>query len=269
MMTAIRMWLLRVTVAVCGCGVVVGAAGATGIQQTGAEALAQLRVELDAAQDRKACAEILGKIGELDSGVAKPFLLDYFKKLPASEATTDAGSDFIKGAAFDAVLPLLKGAERERFLTEVLAADIKGWRRAKRHHASNMYPSTMLRGLLNAFEADGEMGPWRKRLGKLAKDWSLPESARVLISASIMRIETGVSQERVVAKIRKIINDLPVRTSAIIPWEFYRDKEKRIAYSRSNVYKKQRERFSQWKAAGNLFKYETSENIWFFTEFSG
>ena len=236
-------------------------AEADGTRQANTEVLERLRTELNEAGGRKESAEILGRIAALDSEVAKPFLLGYFKRLPVSQASTDAGSDFIKGAAFDAVLPLLKGMEREKFLAEVLEADIKGWREAGRYHASNKYPSTILRRLLKAFEADGKMGSARERLARLAKDQSLPEEAKVLINASVARIEIGVGQERIVAKIREVINDLPVWRKSVIPWEFYNDKEKRLAYGRSDAYKRQLDRSSQWKAAGNLFKYETSENV--------
>ena len=259
-MVAVRMCLLRVIIAVFGCGVI-GTIEANDVLQANTEMLERLCTELNEAGGRKESAEILGRIAALDSEVAKPFLLGYFKGLPVSQASTDAGSDVIKGAAFDAVLPLLKGVERENFLSEVLEADVKGWREAKRYHASNMYPSIMLRRLLKAFEEDGEMRPWREKLARLAKDHSLPEDARVLFSASAMRIETGVGKERVAAKIRAIINDLPIKTYAVIPWEFYRDKEKRIAYGKSDAFKRQLDRFDQWKAAGNLFKYETSENL--------
>lgn len=236
-------------------------AGADGARQTDTEALKQLRTELDEAPGRKESAEILGRIAALDSEVAKPFLLEYFKGFPASQASTDAGRDIIKGAAFDAVLPLLKSMERGKFLAEVLEADIKGWREAKRYHASNKYPSIMLRKLLKAFETDGEMGQTWKTLVRFAKDSSLPEEARVLISASVTRMEAGVSQERIVAKIREVINDLPVKTYAIIPRDIYNDKEKYSVYVRSDVYQKQRDRFDQWRSSGNLFKYETSENV--------
>ena len=235
--------------------------GADGTRQANTEMLERLCTELNEAGGRKESAEILGRNAALDSEVAKPLLLGYFKRLPVSQASTGAGSDVIKGAAFDAVLPLLKGMERGKFLAEVLEADIKGWREAKRYHASNKYPSIMLRNLLKAFEAEGEMGVAREKLAKLAKDRSLPDEARVLISASVTRMEIGVRQERIVAKIREVINNLPIRTSAIIPWESYNDKTKRMAYYESDAYLKQQARIDKWKATGNLFKYETSENV--------
>lgn len=241
-----------------------GAARATeksAVPQTDVDALSHLRAELDEAHERKSRVEILGKIAMLDSKVAKPFLLAYFKELPASQATTDVGRDIVKGAAFDAVLPLLKEKEREQFLSEVLEEDIKGWRKAGMHNAANMYPKIILRKLLEAYESDGCNTTVLNKLSKLSKDPRLPENARVLLNACVIRMKAGSEDAQILEAIRKLIADLPTRKLCVIPWEFADDKEKRIAYGKSEACQRQLAEVREWRVSGNSQKYETTARV--------
>lgn len=248
----------------CGC---YAEAGGVAVPQEKAaiaegKTLESLQLDLGKAQGQANKLVIVENIASLDNADSKKFLFDYFQHLPPAELTTDPNSDHYKVAVFDIVLSMLDGKERESFLVDVLTREMKDLREAGvQYHAAEMYPCTLWQKTLRSLESYGLSSDVRGKLSAIGDDVGIPETVRSTFKACVIRQEFGTNSSETVLKIRDMLDKYPVRPMSIIPWDIFNDKERRIAYGKSEEYKNKLASFGQWRASGALVTYETYERV--------
>ena len=196
-------------------------------------------------QDEK--FSIIKEIASLNNSLARKVLMDYYRTLPPSVSSTNPHSDFFKVGVFEVLLPLLDLDERNKFVESVLEDELINMRRANSQPLANMYPMSLWKKTIAAIEGNKDS---RDRFSTIAKDDSLPMQVRSSALATSMRYDLEMNKDSEAQMIKDILENIPLKPEAWLPWKNYDNYEKRRAYYASDEYAPYRKRYLAWSESG-------------------
>lgn len=200
---------------------------------------------------------ILKEFAASNNSVAKQGLMDYYKTLPPSVSTTDPNSDFFKVEVFAIVLPLLDLKERKKFVESALDNELINLRSAYCNALGNKYPKSLWNKIVSIIDSDEAAGDLRDRFSLIAKDELLPLQVRSSALAANMRYDLEKDKDVEMQKLQDVMEHIPLMPEAVLPWEHYVSKEKRIAYHRDSlIYLAESKRVDEWRKAGQEVIFE-------------
>lgn len=190
------------------------------------------------------------------SGVEKE-LVAYYLNLPPSEASSNPRSDSYKVGVFKIVEPLLIGDEKERFVKQVFDDEISNERELfeKDRHMVIYYPISLLKELMQVIEKEGRNWNLQDRLTDVSADKSLSRTTRSLAYTCNIKLGFAVDKGVTVNDIQNILDSIPLQPERAIPWEYYNDPKKRLAYDSGPASIAEGRRIVAWIEAGNRIKY--------------
>lgn len=220
-----------------------------------ASVYASILEKLEVAKSEHIKYGLIKELANSNTVETKSILVKYFLSLPPSPVTTNPSSDTFKARIFELILPLLEQSEKRKFIMNTLDGEISNMRDAQNKHFGNMYPVALWNNIKVAIESDEDFSIYNDKFSSMAHDNTLPNQFRVDALVKSEQYKSSADTEN------KIINDILTRLNAkpesYVPWEFYNDPEKRIAYCKGSSYANMLMRSSMWRMAGNEVKYES------------
>jgi hypothetical protein len=230
-------------------------------KDTGSQMASQPLVKLKEKLERTTLpSEKLGILKEISSShdsLEKQAVLEYYRSLPPSELTTNPHSDFFKVEVFEIVLPALDFKERKKFVENVLDNELINMRSAYCNALDNKYPKTLWNKIVSIIESDESTRDLRDRFSSIAKDELLPLQVRSSALAANMRYDLENDKVAKIQKLQDVLDNIPFMPEAVLPWEHYVSKEKRIAYHRDSlIYLAESKRVDEWRKSGKEVIFE-------------
>lgn len=178
-------------------------------------------------------ARKLGKLSAANTVENRAELMKWFKSLPMGEPSSDP-RQAEKIAVMKALAKMMPPVEFKEFGLGVLDMEISALRWAQLWSQENYYPRGGANVTLDALVRDMPDADVINKLAAYAKDKSIAKDVRSRIKAFLVNWQLkrdGITDAAEMAKL--IVGNLTNPPRQPVPWNIYRDKDKRIAYGKS------------------------------------
>jgi hypothetical protein len=227
-----------------------------------ADMLETLSLELKTSDSTLKKLKIIRKIGAIRDAKAKEIMLEYFNSIPPPILSDHSDQSF-KIEVSRTLLPMLEKEEEIRFLAGIIQNEVDALKAAKLSKSDSYYPKDLLLTALEVCETGGAMSAkTRAMLADMASDDTVPPETRSAFLASVVRYDLAQDGSKTLAeKARSIVDTIPVRPAAPFPWEVYNDKQKRIAYGKSETYLREYRKSVEWRKSKVSIQTEAYERV--------
>lgn len=199
---------------------------------------------------------ILKEVVAQDIKFGKELLIKYFNSLPPSESSTNPKSDFYKVGVFEIIYPLIDEEEKKLFIQSVLDTELINMHKAHIDGYGNMYPLTLWKKMLTVIEPNESEWNMQERISAIAEDSTLPSQVRVAAKASSLRNDNRVNSDTNEKKIQNILQQIPLKPEHSVPWEHFKDLNKRRSYYQSQAFMSATKEYTSWRDSGQEIIYK-------------